>query len=450
MTKTWEVNFDGIVGPTHHYAGLAYGNLAAMRNQGERSNPREAALKGLLKMKMLMDLGLKQAVMPPQERPCLPVLRDLGFRGTDEEVLEKAAREAPGILAAVSSASSMWTANAATISPGADTLDGKVHITPANLTTHFHRAIEAGPTGRILKKIFHDEKRFTHHAPLPAGGALSDEGSANQLRLSGSHGTPGVELFVYGRRATGSADRAPALFPARQTREASEAIARLHRLDPERTLFLRQNPALIDEGVFHNDVIGTANENVLFFHGLAFAEGAPAMEELRRRFQAGCGGVPVLIEVGEGALSPREAVDTYLFNSQIITLPEGGMALVSPMECRENEKTRAVIERILSEDFNPIHRVHYVSLRQSMRNGGGPACLRLRVVLSEEELAGIHQGVLLTPGLVETLEEWVGRGYRDQLDPGDLGDRLFLDETRAALDELTRILGLGSIYSFQN
>ena len=449
MKQAWEVNFDGLVGPTHHYAGLAYGNLAAMGHEGDLSNPREAALKGLAKMRLLMDLGVKQGVLPPQERPHLPTLRGIGFSGKDEEILTRAAKEASGILAAVSSASSMWTANAATVSPSADALDGTVHLTTANLSTHLHRAIEANSTARILQRIFQDKKYFTHHPPLPTGSALCDEGAANHLRLNKSHGSPGIELFVYGRRAYGVKGKDPTLFPARQTREAGEAISRLHQLDPEGTLFIRQNPHLVDRGVFHNDVISTANERVLFIHQLAFAEGTPVIEEVRRRFQAVCGSDLVFIEVGEEALSPEEAVATYLFNSQIVTLPEGNMSLIAPIECRENEKTRSIIERVLEDDTNPIDTVHYVDLRQSMRNGGGPACLRLRVVLTEVELAGVHQGVLLTTKLYEELEGWVRRTYRDRLGTGDLADWALLKECRSALDELTRILDLGSIYGFQ-
>ncbi|MDX2347040.1 MAG: N-succinylarginine dihydrolase, partial [Legionella sp.] len=30
MTAVYELNLDGLVGPTHHYAGLAYGNTASL------------------------------------------------------------------------------------------------------------------------------------------------------------------------------------------------------------------------------------------------------------------------------------------------------------------------------------------------------------------------------------------------------------------------------------
>ena len=125
--NAWEVNFDGLVGLTHHYAGLSFGNEASTRHRFQVSNPRQAAKQGLLKMKALADAGFPQAVIPPHERPFIPVLRQLGFSGSDEQVLEKVARQAPHWLSSVSSASPMWVANAATIAPSADTLDGKVH-----------------------------------------------------------------------------------------------------------------------------------------------------------------------------------------------------------------------------------------------------------------------------------------------------------------------------------
>src|SRR5688500_13214854 len=112
----YEVNFDGLVGLTHNYGGLAVGNIAAAENALTDSNPREAALQGLAKMKYLADLGVRQGVLPPQERPTLGILRKLGFRGDDISVIGKAARAAPGLLRACCSASSMWVANAATVS----------------------------------------------------------------------------------------------------------------------------------------------------------------------------------------------------------------------------------------------------------------------------------------------------------------------------------------------
>ncbi len=438
-----EVNFDGLVGPTHNYAGLSLGNVASQSNAASRSNPRAAALQGLAKMKRMTELGLRQAVLPPQARPAVEVLRALGFGGTDAEVIARAAREAPRIFQACCSASSMWTANAATVSPSADSLDGRVHFTPANLSEKFHRAIEHPTTGRILRAIFRDERRFAHHAALPSTQHFGDEGAANHTRLAGSHGAPGVQLFVYGRRAFAEGPQ-PERYPARQTLEASEAIARLHRLDPAHTVFAQQHPAVIDQGVFHNDVIAVGNGNALLFHEDAFLDSDAVLAELRAKFGAGLG----LIAVKRDELGVAEAVKSYLFNSQLLTLPEGGMALILPAECRESPAVSAVLERVLAED-NPIARIEYVEVRESMRNGGGPACLRLRVALSEDEIAASHAGVYLDDALHGRLVAWVERHYRDRLDEADLADPQLLDECRTALDELTGILGIGPVYPFQ-
>jgi succinylarginine dihydrolase len=148
-------------------------------------------------------------------------------------------------------------------------------------------------------------------------------------------------------------------------------------------------------------------------------------------------------------LSPAEAVSTYLFNSQIVTLPGADMAFVAPAECEENPRTRAIIERILADDTNPIRSVHYVNIRQSMKNGGGPACLRLRIVLNKEQIESLHPRVLLTQKLYDDLRAWIVRHYRNRLTFKDLADPALLAESRSALDELTQILDLGSIYNFQ-
>ena len=435
----YEVNFDGIVGPTHNYAGLSYGNLASQKHGLTVSSPRRAALQGLAKMKFLADLGLKQAVLPPQQRPDLVTLRRAGFGGSDADVIRAAHREDPRLLAACYSASSMWAANAATVSPGADTRDGRVHFTPANLVTQFHRSIEARATAATLKGIFGAESLFAHHDPLPDGSYFADEGAANHTRLCAAYDGPGVEIFVYGRSASGGPT--PGSFPARQTREASAAIARLHGLAPARTIFARQSPAAIDAGVFHNDVVAVGNQNVLFYHAAAFADSTHVIDEIRRGFEATCGTQLFLIEVSEEQVPLAEAVQTYLFNSQLVTLPDGTMSLIAPIECERNPRTSAYVKHLLSSG-TPIRSAHFLDVRQSMNNGGGPACLRLRVVLTQDQLSRMHQGIVLTSSLYQRLIAWVERHYREVLHPKDLADPKLAEESRAAIVELGDILGL--------
>ena len=426
-SETVEANFDGLVGPTHNYAGLAHGNIASAGNKGSISQPRAAALQGLRKMKFLADLGVPQAVLPPQPRPRRDVLQALGY-GPDF------AQIPAHLLAQCYSASCMWTANAATVSPGVDTKDGRLHFTPANLVSGFHRSLEAAQTTRILRQIFADAQHFAVHDPLPAQADYADEGAANILRLSAHHGEAGLEVHVFGRDAA-RPEEAPRRFPARQTKQACEAIFRRHGV--QNSLVLQQSPEAIDAGVFHNDVISIANESVLFAHEKTFAA-ADAFSHI----QARCGDWLQILLVQESEVSLAEAVQSYLFNTQIIRLPDGSMAIIAPRECEENARVHAALTRIRDANDNPISAVHYLDLRESMRNGGGPACLRLRVVLTQAQRAAVHPGIWLTEKLYAELVTWVEKHYRETLSPADLTDPSLATETEAALAELSTILGL--------
>ena len=437
-----EVNFDGLPGLTHHYAGLSFGNEASTRNQHQLSNPKLAALQGLMKMKTLADRGFAQAVIPPHERPCIEALRQLGFSGSDEQVLAQAAKQAPQLLSAVSSASAMWVANAATVSPSADSADGRVHFTVANLNNKFHRAIEAPTTAALLRAIFHDRDHFSVHDALPQVAMFGDEGAANHNRFGQEYGEPGVQLFVYGR-AERNGEVAPARYPARQTREASEAVARLHQLDAARTVFAQQNPAVIDQGVFHNDVIAVSNQQALFCHQQAFVNQPQLLAELREKVPGFCA-----IEVPDNRVSVADAVATYLFNSQLLSKPDGKMLLVLPDEARRHAGVWAYVNELASGG-GLIDELKVFDLRESMCNGGGPACLRLRVVLNAQQQAAVNPAVMMNDTLFATLNDWVNRHYRDRLSQADLADPQLLREGREALDELTKLLNLGNVYRFQ-
>ncbi|HEY1694141.1 MAG TPA: N-succinylarginine dihydrolase [Polyangiaceae bacterium] len=436
-----ELQFDGLVGPTHNYGGLSPGNVASTSHGGQASNPRAAARQGLDKMRFVRDLGVGQAVLPPHDRPSLAALRHLGFQGRDEEVLASAAAGDGFYLRICSSASAMWTANAATVAPSRDAADGRVHLTPANLQQMFHRAIEPATTTRVLRAIFADPARFEVHDPLPGGGQLADEGAANHTRLETSRGA--AHLFAWGRAAWG-AFAGPRRYPARQTREASHALARLHRLDPGRCLFPQQHPDGIDAGAFHTDVMAVGNGPFLMLHELAFADDARLVDELR----ALLGDELFVVRASTSELPPESAVAAYPFNSQVLALPDGTMAILAPEDSREDPYARAFLERVVASG-GPVRAVHYIDVRQSMHNGGGPACLRLRVALSPDEERALGAGVLVDDALDEALGAWIDRHYRDRLLPGDLADPALVRECMAALDELTRILRLGAVYDFQ-
>lgn len=440
-----EVQLDGLVGPTHHYAGLAFGNVASEAHEGAVSNPREAALQSLAMMRRLLQMGQTVAVMPPLERPAIHRLRALGFEGSDEAILARAAAAAPKLLSLVSSASSMWTANAATVIPSLDTLDERVHILPANLMDKPHRAFEADETTTILRRIFADERRFAVHDPLPSTPMFADEGAANHMRLARRHSSAGLHVFVYGRDDLDPQGPRPVRFPARQSRQASEAAARVCQLEPERFVTLQQHPRAIDQGVFHNDVIALANENVLLLHEEAFLDCGVLREAAHRHVGSGL----QVHTIKRNTVGLDEAVRSYFFNGQLVTLPAGGgMALVLPEHCRESEGVQLALEEIQASD-TPLARIEYVDLLQSMRNGGGPGCLRLRVLLDKPELRSMHQGVLATEAKLDALSSWVTAHYRDRLHARDLADPALLQETRTALDALTQLLELGSIYPFQ-
>lgn len=445
--KPCEVNFDGLVGPTHNYGGLSYGNVASQSNSQQGSSPREAARQGLAKMKALMEMGFTQGVLAPQERPDVAALRRLGFAGSDAEVIAQAARDAMPLLVASCSASSMWVANAATVSPSADTADGRVHFTAANLNCKYHRSIEHPTTSRVLRAMFANPTHFAHHDALPAVAQFGDEGAANHTRLCRDYGEAGVEFFVYGRSAFDARLPAPQKYPARQTLEASQAVARLHGLSEEGVVFAQQNPAVIDQGVFHNDVIAVGNGELLFHHQDAFLDSDGVLAQLQAKLAAR-GGQLQSICVPRAEVSVDDAVRTYLFNSQLLSRADGTMLLVVPEECRANPRVWTYLERLTAQDAG-IAEVKVFDLKQSMRNGGGPACLRLRVALKADELAAVNPGVILTPALYETLNDWVERHYRDRLVEADMADPQLLIECRTALDELTQILKLGSVYPFQ-
>ncbi|WP_404413690.1 N-succinylarginine dihydrolase [Vreelandella aquamarina] len=439
-----EVNFDGLVGLTHNYAGLAHGNVASMSHGGRVSNPREGALQGLAKMKSLMDAGYAQGVLPPQQRPDLGALRALGFSGTDGEILRHAASEAPQLLRAVCSASSMWTANAASVTPSVDAPDRRVHVTPANLQSSFHRFLEPPTTRRVLQAIFRADAHFAHHPALPGTPAFSDEGAANHTRLCSDYGEPGVHLFVYGRQAFGG-QREPQRYPARQTLEASQAVARQHGLSAAQTVFAQQHPDAIDAGVFHNDVIAVGNGPVLLYHEMAFMDEKGTLEELRAKLSTPL--IPVRVPLA--AVSLEDAVASYLFNSQLLSNPDGSMTLVVPGECQEREAVWRTLQDFILAGNNPIGEVIVKDVKQSMRNGGGPACLRLRVALSETEQAALSGRVLLNDELYADLTAWVSRHYRDRLAADDLADPQLANESLTALDELTKLLKIGAVYPFQ-
>ncbi|KAA3619032.1 MAG: N-succinylarginine dihydrolase [Proteobacteria bacterium] len=430
-----EVNFDGLPGPTHNFSGLASGNLASARSARARSWPRKAALQSIAKMRVMLDLGLAQGILPPHPRPDIGFLRRIGFTGTDDEVIARTRAEAPGMLIAASSASFMWTANATTVSAARDTADGRVHFTTANLSSQLHRAIEPEFTDRLLRMLFSDDEIFAHHTPLPC--ALGDEGAANHTRLASTYDSPGVSLFVYGRSLVAPEPRQSRM-AARQCLEASQSVARQHGLDAGRVIFARQHPAAIDSGVFHNDVIAVGNRDLLLAHEFAFENQERVIRHLS---DLSAGGFRVVI-VPNDSISLERAVDTYLFNAQLVSPPDrpGDQILVAPIECRDDVVVRRYLESL--QDAGVLNDIVYMDVRESMRNGGGPACLRLRVVMEYRHLERLPGQIVATHDVLDRLEACIESVYPEHIDPEDLAAEGLVASSRRAMEEIYRTLEL--------
>ena len=443
-----EINFDGLVGPTHNFAGLAFGNIASSKHSKNISHPKKAALQGLEKMVSLMRLGIPQGVLPPHERPHIPTLRSIGFDAPVAELLPTLLKSNPALLAQVSSASAMWVANAGIMSPSIDTQDGKAHFTPANLSSMLHRSIEHEFTGRVFRHIFSSETYFKHHDALPGTPFFGDEGAANHTRFSSSSGEHGLECFVYGQSFMQQKPK-PCKFPARQSLEASQAIARLHQIPSEKSIFLQQNPDVIDQGVFHNDVIAVGSKNILLCHEQAFIDQAASLKKLKALQEQRTGEPFFILEAPTHQVSVADAVNSYLFNTQMIFTDTQKAMIIAPIECKEIKPVKKFLESVVADE-NPISEIRYFDLRQSMNNGGGPACLRFRATLTDQERQSLTTNTLLTEDLYETLKVWIDTHYRDELTAQDLGDpQLYLSNAQA-LDELTQILKFGSsLYDFQ-
>jgi len=424
-----EANFDGLIGPTHNYGGLSAGNLASHRNAGDISHPKAAALQGLAKMRRLHDAGMWQGFLPPHERPFTPVLRQR-FGSFDAATAWK---EDETLMRAAYSASAMWTANAATVSPAPDSQSGKLNLTAANLSTLLHRSLEGDHTARVLRTAF----PFADvHDPLPLQSAWSDEGAANHVRLCATRDGQGVELFVYGRDGAVDLD-----FPARQALRASKTVAMQHGLDPRRTVYAQQSRTAINAGAFHNDVVCVGALETLFFHEYAFEDTnqmkANIISAADKLFE------PLFVEVPDAEVSLADAITAYLFNSMLVQLPgDSRLTLIAPLETRDNDATRTYCDRLTAGN-GPIGTVEYVDVRQSMKNGGGPACLRLRVTLSESDWNSVHPGFVFSDAMHERLGNWIESHYRDDLAPDDLRDLDLMRESFTALGELTQLLEFG-------
>jgi len=191
-------------------------------------------------------------------------------------------------------------------------------------------------------------------------------------------------------------------------------------------------------------VIAVGEGTFLFCHERAFVDQPAVLDALRTAI----GSDFTAVVIRDDELSLIDAVGTYLFNSQLLPLDDGRFLLVAPAECRANPKTSQLLDRLVADE-TPIADVLTFDLRQSMRNGGGPACLRLRVPMTQDARRAVTTNVFFDAALDAALDGWIRKHYRDRLAPADLRDPALLDESRRALDELTTLLRLPPVYPFQ-
>lgn len=409
-----EINFDGIIGPSHNYAGLSLGNIASSSNAGAASQPRAAALQGVEKMRANLQLGLAQGFFMPLDRPNNAWLAGLATDMANAE---------PHIRAAAFSASAMWAANAATVSPAPDTADGRCHLSAANLLTMAHRSHEWSGTWAQLKIAFADAQHFAVHPAVPP--PYGDEGAANFMRLCLSHGEAGIEIFVYGK--------AGGPFPARQHIESSKAVARAHRLDPAKTLFVQQSEIAIAAGAFHNDVVAVANERVLFSHEQAFQHPEETYAQIRALMPEA-----EIVVVPANRVSLADAIQSYLFNAQLVTLPNGGMALILPSEAQANTNVWGWLSEMVAGN-GPIRELVPVDVRQSMANGGGPACLRLRVVADP---ATVDARFIADEAKLDQIAAVISEYWPESISPDQLADPALVTQVQTARAALLEACGL--------
>jgi succinylarginine dihydrolase len=446
---TTEISFEGIPGPSHSFGGLAYGDFASMASAGKKSSPRTAAKQCIHKIRLLLQNGVRVVILPPHERPALWFLRGLGYRGTDSEVLQSATHSASWLLPIIYSSSGMWCANSATVIPSTDTTDGRCHLIVANLAANSHRSLEPPYVLKILRRILPESAGFEVQPSIPGDVNLWDEGAANHVRLS--RDDTGLHIFAHGRKAGQSfakllQDRDHIL--ARQTDEASLAVARLAKLPPERLVLAQQSQSVIDRGVFHNDVIFMSAGTTLILHELAFQDWPRLKQDIRCSATSLNLGQLEIIELGNDQISIEEAVRTYFFNSQLTSLPNGRLLMVCPAACQESEEAKTALATLRSALGSKLITA-FVDLSESLANGGGPACLRLRVTMTDQQLQVIPRSFITDTGLLDRLEATVDRLYRETLMLEELVDPDFAQECRGALDEVAGLLGYGAIYSFQ-
>ncbi len=412
--KHKQIFVDGIIGPTYHYGGMAVGNVLSQAHKHQESYPKKAALEGLEKMNQVRQLGCLQYVLPPLCKDVDRLLSLWGYEQGDMTSRLKALGYAhPYYLSALFSGASAWVANSCHITPSCDALDGICHITPANLVSCFHRHLDVDGYRDFLHQLFLNDELFQIYDPLPV--VYTDEGMANTIRLSGGNEL-GLYLHVYGKTLS---QRFTRTFPARQTKEAFDRICYTHKRQD--SMDIQQSPFAIDAGVFHNDVIAFGSHNLLVLHEHAFDNQVDVLNSITDRYQSKYGEPLHVYEVSNEVLSLDEAVHTYFFNSQLILVEKNTFHLLIPSRAMSHSGVKKSLKR-LSKLKGLSITVHEVSCEESIKNGGGPACLRFFSVLNKAEHKAINSKFLLTDEMYEQWFQFIQTHYPDTLSFDDLKD----------------------------
>jgi succinylarginine dihydrolase len=441
-----EINIDGMIGPSHHFGGLGVENKASELNRAQTSHPRNAALQGLAKMELLDSYGIPQFYLPPPARPAWGWLESLGFSGSKASVLRDCYQEYPILLSAAFSSAFMWTANAASVSCGSDTRSGRAKIKLANLNANLHRSIEEAERLPQLETMFKAVAGVDVLRGLSSSRPLSDEGAANLMRFCTRAGSRGVYAFVYGSEQGGSDDAAGHFQVGagtrrrqpRQTRMASALLARSLDLEPADCFLMQQTSAAIDAGVFHNDVIATSHENVLVYHESAFHNSEESVAVIQKRFFEKTGQELETHLVASSDLRLDEAVDTYLFNSQICTDSQGQWRMFVPENCSQSTAVQTVLDRLRSQ-IPRLRTIDYCPLAESMRNGGGPACLRLRVSLTPAQIDQIPGSMRINSSTLSQLRKLVETEYPEKVEPSDFANPDFAGQCERISLQIARL-----------
>ena len=346
-----QVFIDTIPGPTNHFGGHAVGNIASMNSKNNILNPQKAALEWLEKVKKVAMIGGNQFVLPPQRRPLTHKKKTL----TQSDI----------------SSSFIWMANAGLFIPRIDTQLENNQFIPANMKQSEHRNIEHPFHQYWLKKILKYSK-CNFHKILD----INDEGSANSIRLWHKKNQCGVNIFVYGKPN--------ARYPIRQSKSSCEKIINITK--PRHYILLEQTKEAIDAGVFHNDVIAFGFKNTIICHEKAFSNQKQELKKLKKIFTNSLNAPLNIVEIANNSLSLNAAVKTYLFNSQVIEI-NNKFELICPIEVKENPNSYKITEKWVTNGL--FNKVHFVNIKSSLKNGGGPACLRLCLYLNDNEVKKI-------------------------------------------------------------